>query len=635
MGLDQAMSIGLRGPSNLFGHPDDKSLEDLDTVLSEWDNFTAGTVTKHVFGHFPTSFTAATEAGGRLEGILAKHSISAYVCGHLHAKFGKHLYKHHRVVLRSHEYSLQGPSAAEFWEWEMGDWRQSRLVRVMAIDQGRTSFTDFRLYGGTNFSDPENIQLPTVIIPTFPLDSRFMLTKSHGASRQESTIRALIFSPDPQFSVYVKILDTKASTVLTIYEQPMLRVPGYADGPLFQASWEPQKFSGASPTRYWLQITVNSSSNTILASDTRPFSVHNKDAGYRYTWMEFLVMGFRWESFSMLVLLATLLAILLGIIIIPKVISTWAQRVDIYSKFVPSVSDSFCISTIAKAPLWVLMEGAQNSSLWWSETALLVYLVLFPWFWGLPLAEGYPVGFMSMWGWTIAPSWTKPAHGNVGAPDNMNIVLPFLCTVFLPCLLISAALSAEQAAYEKLPRTVPQHHCDASEDSGNVVSVTRRACKAKPTVLGFQRLSGLEYAADNEMNTEAKGKVVIPGAKVATSKRPMRKLLLVGCLLVFYLHAKVSTILSWLKNAKVHSCIFSSCVSLRAELTLTLSTDVRVHGFVLRSASRTSLSRLGVVCTAVANHSNLDDIFYEALTSQLVKQIACDGHPYCTQHFND
>jgi hypothetical protein len=96
VGIDDAMQIGLRAPSNVFGHPTDQSLVDIDQQLSQWDHDNSAPVTKIVFGHFPMSFTTSTETGKHPEGIFAKHNISAYVCGHLHTKFGKHLYKHHR-----------------------------------------------------------------------------------------------------------------------------------------------------------------------------------------------------------------------------------------------------------------------------------------------------------------------------------------------------------------------------------------------------------------------------------------------------------------------------------------------------------------------------------------------------------
>jgi hypothetical protein len=96
VGIDDAMQIGVRAPSNVFGHPTDPSLMDIDQQLSQWDHYNSAPVTKIVFGYFPMSFTTSRETGKHPEVNFAKHNILPYVCGHLHTKFGKHLYKHHR-----------------------------------------------------------------------------------------------------------------------------------------------------------------------------------------------------------------------------------------------------------------------------------------------------------------------------------------------------------------------------------------------------------------------------------------------------------------------------------------------------------------------------------------------------------
>ena len=92
------MTVGLRGPSNTFGHPTDDILEQLDGELKRWDNGTSEDVIKIVYGHYPMSFTTSTETGKRPEEVMANNGVTAYLCGHLHAKFGRRLYKRHRYV---------------------------------------------------------------------------------------------------------------------------------------------------------------------------------------------------------------------------------------------------------------------------------------------------------------------------------------------------------------------------------------------------------------------------------------------------------------------------------------------------------------------------------------------------------
>jgi endoribonuclease Dicer len=92
------MHVGLRGPSNIFGHPTDEVLGQLDGELRRWDEGIADPVTKIVFGHFPMSFTTTSETGKRVEDVMASNDVTAYVCGHLHTTFGRRLYKHHKYV---------------------------------------------------------------------------------------------------------------------------------------------------------------------------------------------------------------------------------------------------------------------------------------------------------------------------------------------------------------------------------------------------------------------------------------------------------------------------------------------------------------------------------------------------------
>ncbi|KAL6644804.1 hypothetical protein ACP70R_016412 [Stipagrostis hirtigluma subsp. patula] len=85
LGIDDTMSVGIRFPANLFGHPTDRRIEAVKSELQYWANHSGAPITKVVFGHFPMSFTATSENGQRYESVFARQSISAYLCGHLHA----------------------------------------------------------------------------------------------------------------------------------------------------------------------------------------------------------------------------------------------------------------------------------------------------------------------------------------------------------------------------------------------------------------------------------------------------------------------------------------------------------------------------------------------------------------------
>ncbi|KAB2621257.1 metallophosphoesterase [Pyrus ussuriensis x Pyrus communis] len=57
VGVDSTMPVGLRGPTNLFAHPTDQLLAQLDTHLSQWDSRSQEPLSKISFGHFPLSFS--------------------------------------------------------------------------------------------------------------------------------------------------------------------------------------------------------------------------------------------------------------------------------------------------------------------------------------------------------------------------------------------------------------------------------------------------------------------------------------------------------------------------------------------------------------------------------------------------
>lgn len=97
VGFDDSMTVGLRGPSNAFGHPTDELLQQLDLELRRGGNAT----TKIVYGHYTMSFTTSTETGKRPEEVMANNNVVAYLCGHLHTKFGRRLYKRHKYVIHS------------------------------------------------------------------------------------------------------------------------------------------------------------------------------------------------------------------------------------------------------------------------------------------------------------------------------------------------------------------------------------------------------------------------------------------------------------------------------------------------------------------------------------------------------
>eukprot|EP01018_Ginkgo_biloba_P015532 Gb_16139 [translate_table: standard] len=499
VGLDTTIAIGLRGPTNLFGHATDKILSELDAELSQWDSQSLETMTKIVFGHFPLSFSTATETGKHLEDLFAKHAISAYLCGHLHTKFGRNLKRHHTQLphcsktfqhyfqLNAHDMAiscykkqncgLDKSSIKEFWEWEMGDWRKSRIMRVIAIDEGHASFVDFDYKMLSLPYDNESVALPTIIVPTFPLDSRTMQRistsvthdcRSSNLSYSES-IRALVFSASPITSVKAKIYDIAAGNFDLIMELELRKHSNTMDrGDFYAANWNSQIFMDPSPNRYWLQIEAVEDSGKRTYSQIRPFSVEWKAAPLIWTWKEFLVMGCRWDSLYQ-PLLWFIFVFLLLLLLVPKLIFFYTGNRNQFSRWTLIILNCKSLSNfLFKIPLWTLIEASRVPSIWWGQLLHLVYLIFFPWFYGQVLAEGSRTGYMSHKGWTIMLPELAHQQSGVGIPDAIVIVLPHLYLVVFPLLLVVSALASERVACQ-------MHYLLQSEKKELKVSFERTA----------------------------------------------------------------------------------------------------------------------------------------------------------------
>lgn len=461
VGFDSAMAVELRGPTNLFGHPTDHLLSQIDTKLSQWDedDTSFDPVTKIAFGHFPLSFSAATESGATLKELFLNHSISAYVCGHLHTRFGKNLKRHHYstdshlfssktqndarsiVMISSKENcSDRMPPMNEFWEWEMGDWRTSRILRVLAVDRGVLSFLDIDFQSGHK---------KIIIFPTFPQDSRFMLTSSsvyqYTCSDDLSsynTIRALVFSASPVTNVTVKIFDSKSGSgnLVTVMKQPMTKSEDSLRGDLYTAPWNFTAFEDPSPERFWLQIEAIDIKGHTALSELRPFSINGISCKYSWTWKEFSVMGCQWDALYHIILWAFYLVVL-SILIIPKVF--FPVKKMQYSLFKNFKAEK----TIGKFIYWILSEIYAVPFVWLSMLGYLVYLILFPWLYGRAFSDEMPRGYMTFRGWVLKLNIDNGNTMLVGSPDILVVVLPHLLMVVLPAIIVSVILAAEKTVY--------------------------------------------------------------------------------------------------------------------------------------------------------------------------------------------
>ncbi|URE32907.1 Ser Thr protein phosphatase family protein [Musa troglodytarum] len=248
IGIDDTLSIGIRGPSNLFGHPTEKRMAVVESELQYWDIYPSESVTKILFGHFPMSFTASSEKGQRYESLFARQSVSSYICGHLHGNFSRQLWRLHPSKLSSDV--LVPRKAKGFWEWELGDWKESRLIRILSIDGGVVSFHDIELPRKHDVQD----EFQTTIVITYPADSRNMNNMEQNNQSFRNDINALVFSTQQIINVTAKVFDSFRD--YKIVEEVPLQLISAVDKPLFHGKWNTESYRSASATRYLLQVSV-------------------------------------------------------------------------------------------------------------------------------------------------------------------------------------------------------------------------------------------------------------------------------------------------------------------------------------------------------------------------------------------
>ncbi|KAL8171877.1 hypothetical protein V2J09_023681 [Rumex salicifolius] len=447
VGIDSSMAVGLRGPTNLFGHPTDKLLADMDSELSQWSSDPTKPVTKISFGHFPISFSAASESGKTLKDVLLKHSVSAYLCGHLHASFGKNLKRLHRsgndlVQINTHgspsgrqNCSPGAPPIQEFWEWEMGDWRKNRAMRIVAIDKGRVSFYDMEYKSGAK---------KTIVLPTFPLDSRMMWTSSslHDYECQTteplplSNIRALVFSVSPIASVVARIYDSSPGELALVMEDLMKKHEDNG-GVLYTAVWNYKAYEDPSALRYWIQIEAIDKLGRSTLSELRPFSVNGRTKEVSWAWKEVMVMGCQWAAFYSLFLwisigFSVLILVMIISLSLPIVVKKWQSL----------LADRGFIKAGR-----IISELHRLNSVWFSMLAYIFYLMIFPWFSGQVFTDGGQRLYLTYKGWIMKSAGANGKAEFAGFPDVMVVILPHLFFVVVPSILVALSLAVEREMY--------------------------------------------------------------------------------------------------------------------------------------------------------------------------------------------
>ena len=174
-GIDIVPNPGPGRPFNFFGIPDANQMKEIELMASQRSKFNA-TIW---FGHYPLSVTTQPH---RLRTLIGSGIM--YLCGHLHTLLG--------WMPQMHTIHREG-----FMELELGDWKENRKFRIVAVDHDIVSFTD-----ATYPQKP-------IILVTNPTDARYALPEKEPIfrGRNSTHIRFLVFSDTIIVSAMVKIDD--------------------------------------------------------------------------------------------------------------------------------------------------------------------------------------------------------------------------------------------------------------------------------------------------------------------------------------------------------------------------------------------------------------------------------------------
>ena len=200
--LDATMNPGPKKVFNFLGHLTEEKLVELASMKAEAESDSEAVI---YFGHFPSSCVVSD--------IPVMEMISGglvYLSGHLHTLGG----------LAPELYTLHHTGTPEL---ELGDWKENRRYRLLAVDNGVLSFVDVK-HG----------DWPVVLV-TNPKNSNFLAPKVEKIENiiESNLVRILAFSPSGITSVSVKLNNEDWKVCQKKSEN------------VYTLEWDPEQYSGS------------------------------------------------------------------------------------------------------------------------------------------------------------------------------------------------------------------------------------------------------------------------------------------------------------------------------------------------------------------------------------------------------
>ncbi|XP_037092202.1 transmembrane protein 62-like [Pollicipes pollicipes] len=337
--MDATLDPGPRRPFNFFGVVRPSEL----AALREYARVARQADHAIWFGHYPTSvLVPSAEVRQLMTGALA------YLCGHLHTMAG----------LVPHMYTRQRVGTLEL---ELGDWKDNRRYRLLAIDRGLLSFTDV----------DSGDQWPLVLV-TSPKRAQLTMARNEPLwmMRESPHIRVLAFSVHAVSSVRVQPSDGDAWVPCT-----------RAKGPLFTCDWQPAKYAHGLHT---MQVLVEDSGG-LSRRISHTFSLDGSEV--KFPLVARLILMLDGSATSQLLFAAALLVCALP----PGALRLLHAQVTAGRRQLPRLGWRPLRRWLRRLTLFASVDR-----LYWPHVGMLLYLPVGPWLAG-ELITGQ-MGVVFAWG---------------------------------------------------------------------------------------------------------------------------------------------------------------------------------------------------------------------------------------------
>lgn len=398
--IDATLNPGPKRPFNFFGA---LTRQDMDYIASIMNRAKSETTFQIVFGHYPTSCILSPSPG--IRAVIG--NSTAYLCGHLHTlnNYVPNMYT------RQHE---------GFLELELGDWKDNRFFRVLAVDQGHMAFADARYHSASNDS--------TVVVVTNPKDANFLISSDSLTSIQTSShIRVLVFSTQKITSVTV-VIDSSDTFACS---------QAASGQPLYVAKWDPKKYDDK--TTHGLQVEVLLANNAKHVSE-KSFSLHSPEV-VSFTVGARMVLMSNWLAVTQ-----AAFALCISGLVVPLCIMRLVHTL--------TVDGRFSRPRVGKNPNWLRRKVfvwlkrfwilANTDDLIYPLLSVSIYLCLGPWSIGYFLDN--QIGILFPWGLYVMGTFL---------PADVTYLYGALFMVpYLYFFVIMAARSLERQLYGKQSRCV-------------------------------------------------------------------------------------------------------------------------------------------------------------------------------------